>query len=120
VAAPWPAAARADVSPLSAAGRTVFVFALDAVLDTRGAARAIRAFRNVRDESPIVWLDCSDVRSASHAGALVLSRFADVVAARATLRLLCVPPRVRPSLAAAGLARFFWEPESPSRPVQLS
>lgn len=120
MAAPWPAAACDDITPLSAAGRTVFVFALDAVLDTRAAARAIRAFRNVRDERPIFWLDCSAVRNSSPAGVLVLSRFADVVAERATLRLLCIPFGVRPSLAAAGLARFFWEPELPSLPVQLS
>ena len=119
MAAPWPAAARADVSPLPAAGRTVFVFALDAVLDTRAAERAVGAFRNVHDERPIVWLDCSDVRSASPAGVRVLSRFADVVEERATLRLLCVPPGVRASLAAAGLARFFWEPELPPLPFPL-
>ena len=114
VAAPWPAAARDGAAPHPAAGRTVFVFSLDPVLDARAARRAARAFRNVPDDGHIVWLDCSAVRSVSAAGALLLARFAREAARRATLRILCVPDHVRPPLVTAGLRRFIWEPQLPA------
>ena len=95
--------------PISRSPRPIFLFVLDTDLDEAAAARAIRAFRGVRDEKPIVWLDCSAVRSASTGGLEVLTRFAqDARAREVTFRLLSVPAALRACLRGKPLESFVW------------
>jgi anti-anti-sigma regulatory factor len=110
-------AARVAAALRGATVRTVLVFELEPVFDLDAARRTVHAFRRRRAARPIIWLDCSAVRSVSPAAAALLARFARRVQQHAILRLLCVPNAVRRTLSAAGLAPFFWQPEANGGPV---
>jgi anti-anti-sigma regulatory factor len=91
--------------------RAVFLFALDPVLDGAAAARAVEAFRKVREREPILWLDLSAVGSASTAGLETLGRFADAAqSASVTVRLIGVTAVVRSALDGTPLERYVWHP----------
>lgn len=91
--------------------RSVFLFAVEPVLDAAAAARAVAAFRNVRGAEPVVWLDLSAVGSASPAGLETLGRFAQSAGdERVTVRLIGVTPGLHSALDGTALARFEWSP----------
>ena len=91
--------------------RAVFLFALEPVLDGAAAARAVEAFRNVREAEPILWFDLSAVGSASTAGLETLGRFADSAQrASVTVRLIGVTMAVRSALHGTPLERYVWRP----------
>ena len=89
----------------------VFLFAVEPVLDSAAAARAVEAFRNLRGQEPVVWLDLSAVGSVSPAGLETLGRFAHAARERrVTVKLIGVTPTLRSALDGTPLARFEWSP----------